>query len=242
LVNRKHIKQIPTGDYVRIHGAALAPGGRWAYFTAGQTGYVVEVDTRANAVTRGIPTHGKISHMVLVSPDGELLYTANISTENVSVINRATGELITLIPCGKGVEGMGITPDGCELWALNQEAGSVTVIALPAHEVRETFPCPGMPVRVVFAQDGRLALVPSWADKGELIVIETATRREVKRISVGSQAIGIVLSPDGTHAFVGCEHTDGVHVVDIETLSVTRKIMTGDGSDAMAIFHPPPSA
>ena len=45
LVARKHIKQISTGEYTRIHGAAMAPDGRHAYFTAGQTGFVVEIDT-----------------------------------------------------------------------------------------------------------------------------------------------------------------------------------------------------
>ena len=103
LVGRRHVSQISTGQYSRIHGAALAPDGRFAYFTAGQTGYVVEVDTDTNEMTRAIPTHGKISHMVAVSPDGNFLYTANIATENVSVLNRETGSLISLIPCGPGV-------------------------------------------------------------------------------------------------------------------------------------------
>jgi len=78
----------------------MAPDGKRAYFTAGQTGYVVEVDTATNKVIRGIPTHGKISHMVLVSPDGQRIYTANITSQNVSVIDRQTGNTLwsTAIP------------------------------------------------------------------------------------------------------------------------------------------------
>ena len=96
-----------------------------------------------------------------------------------------------------------------------------------------------MPVRVAFALGGQLALVPSWTEHGELIAIETVTRREVGRVAVGSQAIGIVLSPEGDRAFVGCEHTDGVHVVDIQELAVVERFFTGNGSDAMAIWYPP---
>lgn len=239
LVNRKHIRQISTGDYGRIHGAAISPDGAHAYFTAGQSGYVVEIDTRTQAVTRAIPTHGKISHMVLVSPDGKRLYTANIVTENVSVLDLASGTLITQVPCGKGAEGMCFTPDGTRLWVGNQEAGSITIIDTALHTALETFSCPGMPVRIRFTADGKRALVASWTDPGELVVLEVDTHREIKRLPVGRQAIGIELSPDGKRAFVGCEHEDGVHVIDLESLSVTGKILTGNGSDAMAWWIPP---
>ena len=239
LTARKPVKQISTGEYGRIHGAAIAPGGMLAYFTAGQSGYVVEVDTARQEMTRVIQTGGEISHMVLVSPDGERLYTANIATEDVSVLNRASGDLIAMIPCGKGVEGMGFTPDGHHLWALNQEGGSISVIDVASNRVIDTFDCPGMPVRVVFTNDGALALVPGWVEDGVLVVIDVELRQELKRIPVGSKAIGIVLSPDGRRVFVGCEHTDGVHVIDIESLTVETVIHTGDGSDAMAIWYPP---
>lgn len=241
LVNRKHLRQISTGEYGRIHGAAMAPDGKNAYFTDGQSGYVIEVDTATNALTRAIPTHGKISHMVLVSPDGKRLYTANIATENVSVIDRESGEVVAQVPCGKGAEGMCFTPDGKRLWVGNQEAGSITIIDLESNSALETFPCPGMPVRLRFTVDGKRVLVASWTDPGELVVLEAASHREVKRLEVGRQAIGLELSPDGRHAFVGCEHTDGVHVVDLESLTVIGKIPTGDGSDAMAWWTPPES-
>ena len=239
LVNRKHVKQISTGDYGRIHGAAIAPDGKHAYFTAGQSGYVVEVDTSSNEMSRAIPTHGKISHMVLVSPDGKRLYTANIETENVSVIDIASGKLVTQIPCESGCEGMAFTPDGAFLWAGNQTAGTITIIDCARHEAIETFPCPGMPVRIRFTPDGKRALVSSWTENGELVVIDVATRKEVTRLPVGSQAIGLELSPDGKRAFVGCEHRDGVHVVDLESLTVTAKFETGNGSDSVAWWIPP---
>lgn len=239
LVNRTHLKQLSTGDYGRIHGAAIAPDGKHAYFTAGQSGYVVEVNTSTLTITRAIPTHGKISHMVLVSPDGKRLYTANIVSENISVIDLVSGELITQVPCGKGAEGMCFTPDGKRLWVGNQEAGSITIIETATNTAVETFPCPGMPVRIRFTLDGKRAIVASWTDPGELIILETDTHKEIKRLPVGRQAIGLELSPDGKRAFVGCEHTDGVHVIDLNTLSVTDVIKTGDGSDAMAWWTPP---
>ena len=238
LVQKKHVLQIPTGKFTRIHGTAMAPDGKNAYFTAGQTGFIVEVDTKTNKVTRGIPTHGKISHMVLVSRDGKRLYTANIVSQNVSVIDRASGELITQVPCGKGVEGMAFTPDGKHLWAANQTGDSITIIDLATHEPLDTIDCPGMPVRIRFTDDGKLALVPSWTKEGQLIVIDTTTHKEIKRLEVGGYAIGVEISPDGKRAFVGCEHSDGVHVIDMDKLAVETVIKTGNGPAPMLIWFP----
>lgn len=238
LVARKHIKQISTGEYTQIHGTAMAPDGKNAYFTAGQTGFVVEVDTATHEVTRGIPTHGKISHMVLVSPDNKRLYTANIETENVSVIDRASGELITQIQCEKGAEGMAFTPDGKQLWVANQSGESISIVDLATHTVAERFDVPGMPVRIKFTKDGKRAYVPSWTPEGELIVIDVPARKEIKRVKVGGYAIGVELSPDEKRAYVGCEYTDGLHVVNTETLEVEAKIDTGDGPDPISMWFP----
>ena len=239
LVNREHILQISTVGYARVHGAAISPDGNHAYFTAGQTGYVVEIDLRTDAVTRGIPTHGEISHMVVVSPDGERLYTANIGSRNVSVLARESGDLITQVPCDKGCEGLAITRDGKALWAANQDAGNITIIDRETHTVAATVDCPGVPLRIKFTANGGLALVTSWRAEGELVVINVDARREVKRVRVGNQPIGVETSPDGRRAFVSNMGSDEVHVIDMATLSVAGSLRTGAGPDAMAWWHPP---
>ncbi len=258
LVKRQHIKQISTGKFGRIHGTAIAPDGRNAYFTAGQSGYVIEVDTRTHEVVRQIPTHGKISHMVYVSPDGTKLYTANISSEDISVIDRKSGNLLMKIPAGEGVEGMAFTPDGKYLWALNQTGGSVMIIDLSTHRVIETFECPGMPVRIRFTPDGKRAVIAHWIQDGEVTILDVASRKTIKKLKVGKYAIGVEFSADGKRAFVGCEdarkaehtgsgnerteHTsesDGVHVIDLENLKVIGTIKTGLGPDPMIMWYPP---
>jgi len=259
LLAKKLVKEISTGDIGRIHGTAMAPDGKHAYFTAGQSGYVIEVNTNTNKITREIPTQGKISHMVYVTPDGKYLLTANIVSEDISVINRSTGELYKKIPAGKGVEGMAFTPDYKFLWALNQSGGSITIIDMESFEPIETFECVGMPVRIKFTKDGKRALITGWVKDGTLTVIDVKSRKEIKRIKVGDYAIGIELSPDERYAYVGCEDSlepkilpdgselikehkedsDGLHVIDMESLEVVSKIKTGLGPDPMAMWYPP---
>ncbi|GAA5221514.1 hypothetical protein GCM10025777_21440 [Membranihabitans marinus] len=256
---REQVKTISTGEVGRIHGVTISPDGLYAYFTAGQSGYVIEVDTRTQEITRKIPTHGKISHMVYISPDSRYLLTANIVSENISLIERTSGKLIKQIPAGKGVEGMAFTPDGRFLWALNQTGASITIIDVATWEAVENLPCPGMPVRIVFIDGGKRALVAGWQKEGSLTVIDVEKKKEIKRIKVGDYAIGIEVSPDQRYAFVGCEDSlepeilpngserikskkedsDGVHVVDLQTLKVVHVIKTGLGPDPMSLWYPP---
>lgn len=186
--------------------------------------------------------------MVVVSPDGEYLVTANLGTQNLSVIERASGELVTQIPCGRGGEGMTFTPDGRELWVANQDEGTITVVEWGEGKIERglrrllrtrTIPCPGMPLRIRFTADGRLALVSDWRERGHLVVLETATGREVKRIPLGNQPIGVELPPDGRRCFVTNMTSDEIHVVDMGTLEVSAVFHTGRGCDAMAWWSPP---
>lgn len=258
LVKKKMVTEINTGEFTRIHGTAMAPDGKNAYFTAGQTGYVVEVDTKTNKVTRGIPTHGKISHMVYVSPDGQKLYTGNIVSGDVSVIDRDSGELISKIKTGKGAGGMAFGPDRKTLWVTNETDETISIIDIESNKVIENIACPGMIKRIGFTKDGKRALITSWKKEGQVIVLDTKTKKEIKRITVGDFAIGVEFSPDGQHAFIGCEdardlkvlaggeekiisakQSDGVHVIDLESLTVVKIIKTGMGPDPMLIWNAP---
>jgi YVTN family beta-propeller protein len=259
LVNRKQIKQINTGKYIRIHGVAIAPDGKNAYFTAGQSGFVVEVDTKTNEITREIPTHGKISHMVYVSPDNKTLYTGNETSGDVSVIDRVSGKLIALVKTGKGAGGMSFTSDGKYLWVTNENDETIAIIDLAVNKVVETFKCAGIIKRIRFTDNDKIALITSWTKEGELIVFDVPNRKEIKRIKVGDHAIGIEISPDNNYAFIGCEDSlepellpdgserakeykqdsDGVHVIGMKTLEVVSIIKTGLGPDPMIMWYPP---
>ena len=45
--------------------------------------------------------------------------------------------------------------------------------------------------------------------------------------------------PNGKRVFVGCEKTDGLHVIDLEILRVESILHTGNGPDPMLMWFPP---
>ena len=87
--------------------------------------------------------------------------------------------------------------------------------------------------RLKFTPDGRLVLI-SDLDAGELVVLERATRKELKRIKLGRQPAGILIEPDSSRAYVAVTGDDNVAVVDLKGLDLTGRIQTGKGPDGMA--------
>ena len=69
---------------------------------------------------------------------------------------------------------------------------------------------------------------------GDLVVYDARSRKEVKRVSIGHGAAGILMDPDGSRAFVGCTGDNYVAVIDLKTLTVSGHIDVGGGPDGLA--------
>jgi YVTN family beta-propeller protein len=71
-------------------------------------------------------------------------------------------------------------------------------------------------------------------DAGEVLVIDTASRKLVKKIPLGKMVEGILMQPDGSRAYVAVNGDNFIAVIDLKALSVVGKLETGRGPDGMA--------
>ena len=69
---------------------------------------------------------------------------------------------------------------------------------------------------------------------GPLIILDVASRKEIKRIDTGGGGSSILVVPDGSQAYIGMTGADKVAVLDLGKLEVVSEIKTGDGPDGMA--------
>lgn len=140
----------------------------------------------------------------------------------------------TVIPVGGGSEGFDVSLDGKQAWTANAGDGTVSVIDLSALHVTDTIPAnvPGAN-RLKFTSDGKLALV-SLLGSPELVVIDTATHKVIKRLPIGHGAAGILMEPGGKRAFVACTPDSYVAVIDLQTLTMVGKIDAGGNPDGLA--------
>lgn len=233
LAAQKEVRRVEVAPLSRPHGLWWANGR--LYFTAEADRKIARYDPATNNIDWLFETGQNSTHMILLSKDGRTIATANIASDSISVIQQdAPGEWAhSVIPVGRGPEGLDLSPDGRELWVAHSRDGGVSVIDVPTKKVAHTIPVgTKRSNRLKITPDGKFALI-SDLDAGELVVLDTAARKEIKRLPIGKMLEGILI-PDNQRAYVAVTGENYVAVVDLKTWQVTRKIAAGAGPDGMA--------
>lgn len=141
---------------------------------------------------------------------------------------------VTPVHVGTGPEGFDLAPDEKEVWAANSHDGTISIIDVSSKKVTQTLAAHiNFANRLKFTPDGKLVLVSSLGT-GELVIFNAATRQEIKRLSLGRGAAGILMEPDGARAYVACSPDNYVAVIDLKTLTVTGHIASGQEPDGLA--------
>ena len=140
----------------------------------------------------------------------------------------------TVVKVGAGPEGFDVSRDGRQAWVANAQDGTVSIIDLTSKSVEQTFDANVHGAnRLKLTPDGKTALIASLGNP-DLVFIDVASRKVVKRLPIGHGAAGIVMEPGGKRAFVACSPDDYVAVIDLGTMSVVGKIDAGGEPDGMA--------
>jgi len=235
LVAMKELRRFDVSPLRRPHGMFFADGK--LYFTAETNRLVARYDPASNAIDWLLGTGQVSTHMVWVNPDATKMYTANIGSDSITVIERGSNPQVwneTNVAVGKGPEGFDVSPDGRELWAAQSRDGGVSIVDLDQKKVVGTIALgTKRSNRLKFTPDGKLALV-SDLDAGEVLVIDVATRAVTKHIPLGKMVEGILMQPDGARAYVAVNGDNYIAVIDLKTLAVTSRIEPGRGPDGMA--------
>ncbi len=261
LVAQKALPDIDTGALNGPHGLAFIGGKVW--FTAEGAKAIARFDPATNTIDWIMGTGQNRTHMLYVTPDMKKIYTTNVSSATVTILELA--ELPPMgpppgaglppgaqagpppgppqrrmdwnemvIPVGRGDEGFDVSPDGRELWTANAQDGTLSIIDLAAKKVTATLDAK-IPGsnRLKFMTDGKYVLISSLR-LGDLFIYDADTRREFKRVPIGHGAAGILIDPTETRAFVACSPDNYVAVVDLRTFEVTSHIDVGGEPDGLA--------
>jgi YVTN family beta-propeller protein len=254
LVDRRGLPPIDLGALRSTHGLAFAGGE--LYFTAETNKVVGRYDPASQRVDWILGTGQDRTHMVVVSKGLDQIITSNVNSATISIIEkvsqpngggprprgppggpRKTWE-VTNVPAGNGVEGFDVSPDGKEIWAANARDATVTIIDVATKKATQTLPIPVKGAnRLKFTPDGKRVLISglgAGAGGSSLVVMDASTHKEVKQLTLGGGAAGILVSPDGSRAFVAVSTADKVAVLDLKTLEVVGQISAGKQPDGLA--------
>lgn len=231
---RKELRRVQL-PLLRPHG--LYAIGNHIYITAEGSRVVARYDVANGQIDSILGTSAEVSHMVLVNKGETKIYTANIGSDTVSVLDLTNApQKVSLkqIPVGKGPEGMDISSDGKQLWVAHRAAPSLSIIDTTSDTVVKTLPTGTKTAnRVKFTPDGKHVLL-SDTPSAEVLVIDAISGEITKRIKTLAEPEGILITPDGHRAFVACAGAKTVQVIDlVEAWDVVGEISVGNGPDGL---------
>jgi YVTN family beta-propeller protein len=251
LIHHKAMPSVDLGPLRGPHGLTFVGGKTW--FTSETAKAIGRYDPATNKVDWILGTGQNRIHMVYVSEDQRRIITTNVVAGTVSLIEQEAARTPppqagavpsggaqrvdwnqTVIPVGKGSEGFDLSPDKREIWVANAQDGTISVIDVAGKKVVETLAANVAGAnRLKFTVGGKYVLV-SMLKRPDLIVLDAATRKVVRRVPIGHGAAGILIQPDGFRAFVACTPDDYVAVIDLRSFKVTSHFNVGPEPDGMA--------
>jgi YVTN family beta-propeller protein len=185
LVTQKPLAPIHLGALRSAHGLAFA-GGK-LYFTVETSKAFGRYDPATQTIDWILGTGQDRTHMIIVSERFDRIFTSNVSSGTVSIIEQVMPSIpppvrppgggppaasgpppgaprktweIANIPSGRGSEGFDVSPDGKEIWAANAQDGTVTIIDVASKKASQTFPVSvNHANRLKFTPDGKRVLI-----------------------------------------------------------------------------------
>jgi YVTN family beta-propeller protein len=160
----------------------------------------------------------------LIEPDTHLV--SNEETGEASIVAIGSREVKARIPVGGEPEGVATAPDGT-VWVTSEAEGTVAVIDPASARVITKIKVGQRPRSVAFTKS--LAIVTGELD-ASVTLVDLASRTVRTRIElppigdVPARPMGVVVSKDGTRAFVTTGRAGAVAVIDLDAQKVIDTI------------------
>ena len=181
----------------------------------------------ATAQVRVVPA-GNGAFYVTVGADGRYVYVSDTKSATIGVLDTTTGN-VTYIETTSTVGASRLTPDGTRLYVVGGGNGTVTVIDTTTNTLVTTIPVGGYANDLAVNAAGTRVYVAvnTPNEQFDLVVINVADNT-VTRTYLGPAAEFPTLSPDGTKLYFKDYRTDGVRVIDTDTLAITDVLTDSD--------------
>jgi YVTN family beta-propeller protein len=130
-----------------------------------------------------------------------LIYVTNEGSDNVSVINRQTGEIVATIKVGRNPRGIAVSTGGerMKVYVANSGSNSVSVIDPTTNKIENEIPVrfgrePTGIVAVRVSSEKELVFVANYGSN-TVSMIDASTFQELEKIEVGRGPVTIVADP-----------------------------------------------
>jgi YVTN family beta-propeller protein len=165
------------------------------------------------------------------------VYTADQTSNTVSVIDPAENKLLGVIRLGDPVpgalsplyrgqllvHGLGFAPDSKTLAVVSVGSNSVTLIDTATNKVKGVVYVGRSPHEAFFTPNGRELWV-TVRGENYVSVIDPAKMKETRRVELANGPGMIMFGPDGKYAFVCSSFTPELAVVDVASHEIIKRV------------------
>ena len=153
-------------------------------------------------------------------------YVANLSDNNVSVINTSNNSVVKTVQVGTQPFAVAVDQAGKNAYIANFGSANVSVISTSTNMVIATIPVQNGPEGVVFSPNGKTAYVANGASSS-VSVINTGTKKVIATITVQNTPAGMAVLSNGSFLYVVNDGSNSVSVISTLTNSVVATIPVG---------------
>ena len=218
------LKTIAVGK--RPRGVTASADGTRVYVSNSNSDSVSIIDARALTVLSAVPA-GRDPEGITLNREGTLLYVVNENDSAATIIDVATARIVKKIEVGTEPETAVASPDGRWIAVSNETSNDIHLIDTAAQAVARKIPVPKNPRGMRFSADSRRLFVASeQAHVVSVVNLETFAV-EKSAATGGRRPVDVMLSRDGTRAWVSHGETGDVRVLDATTLDVLGTVAVG---------------
>jgi YVTN family beta-propeller protein len=234
LEKRALLTTVDLRPYIAPHTLKLGPDGL-IYITCENSAAVVAIDPKTNQVVGAIDSGSTNGHRLIISPDGQRLYTENEEDATVSVIDLPKRQLVGKIQTPRPLAGIAISADGSTVVAVDDALPTLFLIDTQTRQVRDEIALKDVPKAAQiarYAPDNNLIGVTSL--NSDTVSLIDPSFHEQTAIKVGSQPMDMAFH--GNELFVPCQGDGSVHVIDIPNRRHKLSFAAGKGCESLAFF------
>ncbi len=162
-----------------------------------------------------LPLHSAPRGIVAL-PNGRLIYVAESGSNDVAVIETASGAILLRTKVAPGPSRMAVTPNGNFLIVLNVPSGLVTFISTLNQKVLSSVRVGEVPTAIAVTKDSAVAYV-SNRGSNSVSILDLTIRQVTGTIATGSGPTGLELSADGSKLYVANAKDNTIGVYDTKT-------------------------
>ena len=219
----------------RPHGIGMDGLGRLYALSEGASSIAVwDNPVAGGPPDRVAPTGGRKSHLFAIARNGRRCYTMNLDSNDVTVFDPQDPDVKPVpVSTGEKPEGRLLREDEKVLFVTNRISETVVAVDTSTLQVVASEHVPGDPVRIFHDTTRSRLMTIDYAGKS-ISLLDDKTLKTQGRVPLDAAPISLSFDRDLREAFVSVD-ANQVHVLDLDTLRVTRTFSTFKEPDVSAV-------